>query len=452
MASTVRWHIKLYDLGGNPIDVDYSDYVAGGETTNEVVFASNRSLTYMLNSVDECSFDVALNDPAAFQIRRLKTVVKIFREVNDPVRGVTLLGSSPSFCGIVGGTTKSGASNIMTVKAFNPLWRLQFRFHILNHYLETNPDTGDLYTQSELIWKLIDLINGAFGVASFTGIDVGTFEWGLPDEPQMAPTFVAKATKTWSLIFDTILNRPGSVDIFPVYQHTDGDPTMMLLNTMEKRGLDKSSALKLNYHTDPTGPLIYRPNLDDLTEESSAQPDEFANYVWAVGKGGPNSGKVFMKENASFAENSDGYGEIGIYMSASDHEDIEKRTALTGIAQAELEIKKHPQDAYTVSVSPAGLLYYDYDYVLGDVCALNADRGALQISDKKQRIHQVTLSMSANNLESADLLLAYDFFGKVAGGYTPDPPPDVDTEAPAAFTPIISGPDYVGSTLGVVIT
>lgn len=407
MAATVKWVIKMYDLDGNPLDVDYSTYVADGETTNEVLFASNRSLSLILNGIDECSFTIALENPAAYEIRRLKTIIKIFRIVDDPDRGVSILGVNPIFCGIVQGTNKGGNADQMSVKCFSPLWRIQFKFHLLNHYLDINPVTSERYTISEMIWKLIALVQGAFGTASYLGIDQGTFEWGLPDEPQLV-LFVAMGTKTWSLIFDQILQDPGSPDIFPVYMHADGDPTLMELNTMRKRGLDKSSTLKFNYHTDPD---VLVSNLDDLTEEASAQPDQFANFLWVVGQGGANSNKYAVAKNDSAVEDSDGYAEIGVYMSYQDIE-VKNLASLPPIAESRLKTMQHPQDAYTVTVSPSGLLYYEYDFVLGDVAALNADRGALQVSDKKQRIYQVTLNISDNNLETPELLIADDFYGK----------------------------------------
>ena len=442
MAATVNWDIKLYDLAGNPYTIDYTDYDDAGGTTELARHAYNRSIALVLNGVDQLSFSLRLSDPAAYQIRRLKTIVKLFRSVVDPDRGVTVLDTTPFFCGIVGTTNKAGESNEMQITAFNPLWRLQFHFHILNHYLEINPDTSLAWTQSELIWKLIDLVNGAFGAASYTGIDKGIFEWGLPDEPQVSPYFVAMGSNTWSNIFDDIMKRPASVDLFPVYMHTNGDPTLMELNTMEHRGLDKSATVKFNYHTGAND------NCDDMQEESSVQPGQFANYLWAVGKGGPNSGKKAVVSNPSGLSGSDGYAEVGIHMAYVDRAEVEILSMLPPIADAELATKKHPQDAYTVTISPAGLLYYDYDFVLGDVVALNANRGALQVDNIKQRIYAVTLSMSDNNLETSEVLLANDFYGSVAPDTGGGGGGSGSISTPQVY---VSGSPYQTETLSAVI-
>lgn len=404
-----EWKIRLYDLNGSEINTDYDGYSDFG-FTNEIAHAFARSLTFYLNGIDECNFSVYLDDPMALNIRPLETVVKVWRTIYDSNGDVIYADTAgtPTFAGIVASSIKDGDGNQMQVKVYNPMWRLQFRFHILNHYLETNPDTDLLYTQSELIWKLIDLINNAFGIGvSGTGIQKGIFGW--IDDPQVAPYFVGKGSNTWSNIFDDIMDRAAGVDILPEYVHIADDPTLMFFNTDQKRGIDQSSYIFFNYHTG------FNDILDNLSEEIVTTPGEFANYVWAVGQGGPNSGRVALALDNS--GNTYSYDTVGIYMKIDDNSGIKKISALQPIADASLAQARYPKIAYNVTVSPAAGLYYGFgmDYNIGDVVALNANKGALLVEGIPQRIYQCTLSISENNVEVANPLIANDFYGKVAG-------------------------------------
>lgn len=403
------WTMRAYNLDGGGLTA--LSYDPDLPATNEIRHADDRRFTMHLNGVDELGFTLYLDDPMALNIRRLKTVVKLWREVQDDDGNILFSNgaSSPAFAGVVGWTHKDGNSNQMQIKCYSPLWRLQSRFHILNHYLNINPNTGSPYKQSELMWRLIQMVNGAFGVDSRTGIVQGTFAW--PGEPTVAPYFVAKGSNTWSNIFDDLMVRPSSPDIYPDYVH-DGTYRLMEFSTDQRRGADVSASVKFNYHTDPEGATPA--NLENMSEEEMPSPGDFANYVWAVGQGGPNSGKIAKRENTSAAANSDGYGEIGIYMARVDRNEIKRLAALGPIADAELAQRKVPKSAYTVTLSPAAELYYGSDFVMGDVVALNADKGALQVTNKKQRIYQVELVMSANNMETPNVLVANDFYGKVA--------------------------------------
>lgn len=406
--STVDWVLRHYDIEGNPI-LAFS-YDPDLSASSELRHAFDRNVTFNLNSYDELEFALYLDDPAAFNISRGRSVIKLFRSVDDDVYSKTLSGSSPSFAGVVTYTEKSGEENILRCKCYSPLWRLQTHFHILNHYLETNIETDEIYTQSELIWKLIDLVNEAFGGDSFTGISKGNFNWGLPDEPQIGPYFVGKGTNTWSNVFDDIMNRPGGPDIVPRYVHTNGNRRQMYLDTDEKRGVDRTGDTAFNYHTDPDD-LV--PNCDDMVEEEQLTPGEFGNYLWVVGQGGPNSGKVAARQNSSGADLSDGFDEIGVYMVLVDRDEVKRVDALSPIAEAEFQKRKNPVPSYSVQISPASGIYYDIDFSLGDVVPLNANKGALQVTNKKQRIYQASLAMSDNNFETATTLVSNDFFGKV---------------------------------------
>lgn len=400
----VSWVMKLYDISGNPVNFSTVNPTA---SDNIIRHAENKSLTFNLNTFDELSFDLYLDDDAAANIRRGFSVVKVWRYVGDVNHNKFFVSPDPVFCGVVTYTSMSGQANRMNIKCSSPLWRLQSHFHLLNHYLEANTDTGDNYTQSELMWKLIDLINSAFGSDSFTGIAQGTFHWGLPNEPQPVPYFVGKGSNTWSNIFDDLMVRPASPDIIPKYKHiSDGVSTLMEFDTDEKRGHDISNSFQFRYHTSTNA------NCEEMTIEQQIVPGDFGNYVWLVGQGGPNSGKVASRSNASALVNTDGYGEIGIYMARVDRDEVKRFDALNPLADAESLTRKHPVPIYTVSISPVAGIYYMVDFVLGDLVGLLADRGAMQI-DVSQRVYQVTLNMSRSNVESCEVLLSHDFYGKV---------------------------------------
>jgi len=409
--ANVTWTMKLYDLGGNAVTA--ADMTPAATVSNTIKHATNRKITYYLNGVDELEFGLFLDDPMALKVQKLKTTVKVWRTIVDDAGGALYSdpANEPAFAGLVTQDPKDGEGNIMNVKCFSPLWRLQSRFHLLNHYLDINPDTSSAYTQSELIWKLIDLVNNAFGSDSFTGISEGNFAWGA--EPVMAPYFIARGSNTWTLIFEDLMKRAGGPDIVPRYHHTKRNPRLMYFDTEQKRGNDISASFGFNYHTGTDD------NLDNITQEGIINPGEFANYYWAVGQGGPNSGKVVVRENN--AASGYGYNAIGVYMQRSDYPDIKRigvegppRTYLRAVSHAEFQQLRTPRENYTATVAEASGIYYKNDFELGDVVMLNADKGALQVSNKKQRIFQASLSMSDNNVEKPDVLIDDDFYGKVA--------------------------------------
>ena len=402
MANT-EWTMRLYSIGGSPISAANMNVLAPA-SSEEIEHATNRQLAFPLNGIDSLSFSVYLDDPMAANIRRLSTAVKVWRTIRNDGGSVIYQddGSSPCFAGVVSYTYKNGDENIMNVSCMAPLWRLQSRFHLLNHYLKTNVETDEPYTQSELMWKLIDLVNNAFGLEdSNTGIVKGTFGSGA--DPEMAPYFVPKGSNTWANIFDEIMNRPGGVDIVPEYYHSNGDPTMMYFNTAEKRG---GTATQFRYHTGSAD------NLSNLEEETQVVPGEFANYLWAVGAGGPNSGKIAMMENI---DGDDGYSNIGIYMRRADFPDIKKiglagppPTHLKAVAGAEFAQSQHPKPQYTCEMSPAGGIYYGANFSVGDMVNVVGTKGALNVNTT-QRIYDATLTISDNNMELAAVALSEDF-------------------------------------------
>lgn len=411
MADT-SWLIKHYDRNGNAINANYSGYSNLG-TTNEIAHATDRNLYFTLNGIDTLNFALYLDDPMAAQIKRLTSFIKVWRTVpgySDP-------SNTPCFAGIVGNHQKQASENIMRIQAFNPFWRLQFRFHLLNHYLKTNPDTSALYKTSEVIWRLIYFLSNAFGpTISYMGIDKGTF-YDVASEVTEAPYFQPKGANAWAEIFDGLLVQASTVDLIPRYHHTSGNSRLMYLDTALKRGTDKSGSIAFTYRTASPS------NCVDVTEYESVEPGTFANYVWAVGQGGPNSGLVAVAEdNGSINE---GYNAIGIYQKRTDYGDINRlgilgtnppatATKLRARALSDLDRAIVPNTRYEVALSPVANIYYGKDFTVGDVIMLNATKGALNISNLKQRIFECSISISDNNIETSAPKISKDFVGKVA--------------------------------------
>lgn len=392
--------MRHYNRDGSPlIAADYGN--DQGAPSHQIRHATARTLNLPLNGVDQLSFSLKIGDPMAAAIRPLTSFVKMWRSSGGYSDG------HPCFGGIVTQRILRGAAGEVDFTVMSPLWRLQSRFHILNHYLAINVDTGNLFTHSELMFKFIDLVNEAFGIqAGFTGIAQGTFSWG--DDPVAAPYFQSRGSNTWSIIFDDLMSRDGAPDIIPDYRHTDGSSTIMLFSTAEKRGTDISASTAFNFRTGVS-------NLDDVIETELVVPGEYANYVWIVGHGGPNSGKIAMAEDNSTS--GYGYKSIGIYMKRIDLPDFKKYdNKMRRVATAELKQSIVPKASYEAVIAPGGPLVYQRDFSLGDVVSLNANKGALQVSGKKQRIYNIALMNSDNNMETCVPTLADDFYAEKVGG------------------------------------
>jgi hypothetical protein len=413
--AAVNWIIRLFDLSGNPIEIDYQainpEY--SGTGTNEVLHATDRRMNFALNGIDSASFTVYLDDPMATELKKFRTI-KIWRTVADfeNDKHLSYDYSRPAFSGTISSVTKSGAENTQRIQVQSPLWKLQSRFHVENHYLVNDVDVlnnGLKWRQGPLLYRLIELVDDAFGAASDTGIVQGGFPY---TGPIVAPFFIAKGSNTW-VNFDRLLSKPGSVDLNPEYYHADGSTRQLDFYTVQKRGNDISvTGTPWKYHTD-TGW-----NLEDLTEEGSIIPGEFGNFLWVVGQGGPNS---FVVAEESDTTTQYGMDEVGIYMKYIAENEVkqlgksgmpEKGGAIP-IAETEILRARVPKERYTASFPPGSFTYYEVDWTLGDVVRLDADKGSLQVVNKKQRVYEVGLSMSDNNLETATATIADDFTGKV---------------------------------------
>jgi hypothetical protein len=109
-----------------------------------------------------------------------------------------------------------------------------------------------------------------------------------------------------------------------------------------------------------------------------------------------------------------GRNNVGVFMRREDNDAIKRLSQLQTGADSILSQSKYPQEAITIQVSPQAGVYYGYafDYEVGDLVNISANKGALSFTNKKQRIYEATLSMSDNNVETVAPLVSHDFFGK----------------------------------------
>jgi hypothetical protein len=414
-----EWKIGLYDPYGNGVNSTSFD----GSVTDEFLkHATDCTLTYPLNGIDELEFSLLLDDPAASLITRKQSFVRVWRNINDTENSKTRTPPSetPDFCGMVTGITKSGEQNMMRVTVMGTLWLIQTHFHLLNHRLVVDPtsanvpsyrqgsnETGLQWDHSALMFHLIDLINGAF---RFSGGDTGIVKpltadytgtgymagmdlfW--PQTIATSPLYVMAGQYTWP-IFMELLGRDGSPDIVPEYILDPGNIPRMFFKTAIVRGSDKTETVSFDYDTGSK-------SLTDCEEQSQVVPGEFGNFLWVSGDGGPNNILVQSSDAGDISDN-------GVFMV---HENIpgSKKADVQQYADGKKKVLlQADSEIYSVSISPASPLYYDLDYTLGDLVNFNAAKGALQATNKHQRIYQVTLHWSDNNVESTEIMISNDF-------------------------------------------
>lgn len=209
------------------------------------------------------------------------------------------------------------------------------------------------------------------------------------------PLYVMKGQYTWP-IFTELLGRDGAPDIVPEYIWKETFIDRMYFRTAIIRGTDKTATVSLDYRTG-------QKNLSDCDEEAYVVPGEYGNFLFVSGDGGPNGGTlVTAQDNPSISAN-------GVYM-VSENIAGKKHADIQQYANAKKKVAVDADaEIYSVTISPAAPLYYDLDYTLGDLVNFNADKGALQATNKKQRIYQVTLHWSDNNVESTEIMISNDF-------------------------------------------
>jgi hypothetical protein len=410
--SYVDWDISLATRGGTAVNSTSYD----GSVTNQYLkHATDLQWSIPLNGIDQLDFSLYLDDPAAALIAKKQSVIRIWRHINDPIFSKTRTPPSgtPDFCGIVTSITKSGASGKMAVTAMAPLWLLQVHYHLLNHRLVTDTSVygGSHYEggnaddapwdHSALMFRLIDMINGAFKLSGGdTGIrkpptaDYGPDYW--PRTITVSPFFVERFSNVWANVFENLMARAASPDIHPEYIWNSGSKDVMYFKTEVVRGTDVSGDVSLDYRTGLK-------NLDDLTESSQVIPGTYGNRIVVVGDGGPNGPNVLE------AFDSGDISANGLFMARTDIESARLRDMADLTTQNLHTALASDDPIYTANVSPVGGLYYDIDYSVGDLVNLNADKGALSATDVKQRVYMVTLGYSDNKVETTDIQISADF-------------------------------------------
>ncbi len=417
--AVVEWLMGVYDRAG----VSYDSTSFDGSVTDEYLkHFTNASLTIPLNGIDTLTFSLLLTDPAAQLIGMKNTVIRLWRNINDTVHSKTRTPpeGTPDFCGIVTGIDIDGEGGTVTYTVQGILWLVQTHFHLNNHRSVNDPSSyggihyeganaNDLpFDESAMMFRLIDLINGAFkntggdtGIRkpltrAYTGHGYLTGEslyW--PQTIRVDPFYNTKGDYTWPLITD-LLGRDASPDLTPEYIWNPGGVETMYFKTALVRGTDISDTFSFDYRTGSK-------NVENVTSSAQVVPGEYADWIWVSGDGGPNGGYLSQKED------DDVQAEFGIFMS---HENIpgNKKADIEQYATAKLK-KATQADApfYQVSLTPASPIYYGIDFEVGDRVTLNADKGALLISGIKQRIYKATLSYSDNNVETCSLEISADF-------------------------------------------
>lgn len=449
--ATVFWEIRLYDL------LSQEKTAAGvypeDSTSSQIRYATDLKWTQPLNGLDTFEASVYLDDPMAAIIDKKTCLIKIWRTVDDPANGKskTKFNFTPDFAGpIIATSHNDGESGKLKFTAISPLWRLQNHFHIRNHHLVLDNSAGEdiignhqggnkdnlPLDQSALMFKLIDLIShgvlpvpheSGLGIikpltadysgtpGTYQGVGLGVDYW--PKTVVTAPFYAGAGVNVWSEIFDDLMSRPGGVDIVPQYIHdptgattygapiapqvqVDGKRSLLFFKTDVKRGANRSASVTFGYRTSPF-------NLEAAADSSQLVPGTYGNFVWTVGDGGPNT--YFAQQDDLTDIDAD-----GLYMVLKDIGGA-KKASLDGIATTELaRAKKSDLPVYTAKVSPAAGIYYDIDYTVGDVCKFNMIRDNWSQLNIKQRIYEVVLEYSDNNVESVTMSIADDFTSKVA--------------------------------------
>jgi len=425
MTSTITWQIGHYNRSGVAQNsVDYE----GSNNNAYLKHATDLHWTMPLNGIDQFDFALYLDDPAFANVQRKQSIIRVWRNINDTAASKTRTPSSgtPDFTGIVTSRRIVASENKAYYTAMSPLWLLQVHFHLLNHRLvkdstaygdPTDYEGGNTdnlaWDQSALMFRLIDLINGAFNDSggdtgirrpatrdysgtpgSFVGTGSGSHFW--PKTVSVSPYFVEKGIYTWANVFEDLMNRPGAPDIVPQYIYTASSKNLMYFKTLVARGTNRFSTFSFDYRTG-------NKNLDDIEESATINPGQSGNFVWVVGDGGPNGGVLAEASDATDISNN------GIYMVRKDVKGSRPRDVTALIAPELKRAMANDDEIYTISISPLTSTYYMYDYFLGDVIKLNATKGNWTISNKKQRIYQVEMTLSDTNVEKVTAQISNDF-------------------------------------------
>jgi hypothetical protein len=414
---TLTWLIKIFELDGTEVCT--------------IEGATDQTLSLPLNGIDSCSFTVWLDNENANELKALRRTVKVWRTINDPINSVfyTDPPGTPCFAGIITRCEKAGQANTLSVLAQSPFWRLQGRFHRnnwklvidyagqnLSHGWDGGNMDGLKWDVSALCWRLIDLVNHQLGSetdVALTGIikpTTGPPYWEKTIQIANGRN-VRRGNWVWDEIQEMIFTYEDgnpAPDLIPEYINR-GDYALMYFKTSPQRGSDVSSSVSFDFCTGAS-------NLDDFveTEEVVVGKDgNFSNFVWAVGNNDPETHRKvrFNQDTGDYSVNS-----VGNYMFIvdSDSEDMVDETGILD-KQAKEALQRLGDKPVVYAIEQAALKppYYGYHYGLGDLVMLNASKGALSVSNVKQRIYEVILSLSDNCVETASLRIASDFHSKV---------------------------------------
>jgi hypothetical protein len=365
-------------------------YDKKGNLLTPILRPLSPKMTFNLNGIDSCEFNLFLNDPISELLSELQTYVKVWRWME----GLTPDPGYPDFAGMVGPISETGSSNTVGVTCWSPFFQLQSRFIFALQRFGYPKKTKDPVDQGEILMGLIDYTNNR----GPTGIVRGAIDATVGRRRKYD-----KGQSIWTAITDmtTIL---GGVDLEPLYVHADGDPTLMQFGCGYARGVYNPDA-RLDY-------WVGAQNCNEMTRSSNVDQGEVATYVEEDGQG---QGPVPF----GFDLNDDEIGNgIGLWEEIISQPNVEDQVLLKAYATEELRLKSRPQKSITATVASTLPPWYNRDFGLGDVLPVAASRGRMRFQDYL-RVYAVALQRDDNGMETTQLTLARDSSGVIQG--VPEP-------------------------------
>lgn len=407
------WRIILTDLNSVPI----------AEISDEAI---EPSITEVHNGIDRGSFTLNLESQAAYVCAPVTTLVKIWRDVPGYV---PFPDGLPQMVGIITSRTRDAAQRTATYNWQSPFWRLTMRYHVDAHDFSwetgrgvagidtTNPTIPHGGTDpTEIMWQMIDWTNQVvlYTLGDRTGIKVfspaGKADYFGADPSVLINARYAVGQNTWDLIAD-LVSLPGFPDLSPTYIHVEGSPELVWFNTVVKKGDEK--AFSFDYRT---GDL----NLDDISDETHAEPGEYANYVVVQGQGDKSTGHydpltgfsgpdqtIARADGTSYASTQLGLPDLlsqhGLYMHFERDANMTSNVGRYNKAAYLLGRMAFPPTAYQLTPSKALTWAWPYEFRAGDTVSLNCDRDSMQFADVRVRITEVTVKRTQNKMEEVSL-------------------------------------------------
>jgi hypothetical protein len=405
-------------------------YTRAGAYVEDVVEREDDQLDVNLNGQSQVGFSLYLDNPLVASLQPLQSVIKMWRDVDDPVRGISYSqpNNLPTIGGHISSRQKQGDKMVYTVS--DPVWSLMFHFHILNHRL--GPDTlefgpglvglpGGTYTLpmtiSALMWKLVDLINNAFGLGtSGTG-----FKRNGPTGEDTAVIdgiyHVPRGSWTWDDHISTLLNIAGGPELQPVYVEIASDPTIAYWFCKNRVGVDRTPAgagqVKFQYGTAGTG-LESDDSLDELDFEETYEPKRWGNWSRVYGHGDIVTTPFSATEFNGSALDPLGVPNVGVYMYQDQQPDIVSATKLDSIASVNLKKFGMRPITMTPTIATTGEAYFGIDFGLGDLVLFEYQKGQFHMPEQKIRIYGINERLSNNGQAAVTTTLAEDYLGRFA--------------------------------------